>query len=348
MLQSLQNQEILNGYNFSRIADVIFAINVPNEDLLQFNIKNYKVISKNELFTGFKLKKLNLKNGDVIFCNSSYTDLLFKYLKKFKEVTNLTLITTQSDTAITKKIFLNRPQNIKKWYAVNVDYKNSNLIPIPLGLANNYSPKNIRFKDLEDFKFKQEEKINKLYINLRSNTNIKERANLNKIFENKEWVVIKEPNLSIDQYINDLQKYKFILCPWGNGVDTHRIWETLYCGSIPVTKKHIGLSFESLPIISVNCFNDITIERLIEISESQKSNYEALNISFWEGKIKSNNIISNLNVESLNEIKYLEYIFWKKIKFNSFVESKFKIIKFYLRKFTKKLYKLFQNSFFVR
>ena len=28
--------------------------------------------------------------------------------------------------------------------------------------------------------------------------------------------------------------YKFVVAPLGNGPDSHRIWETLYAGSIPI------------------------------------------------------------------------------------------------------------------
>jgi hypothetical protein len=31
--------------------------------------------------------------------------------------------------------------------------------------------------------------------------------------------------------------FKFVACPRGNGTDTHRFWETLYRGSIPVVKE---------------------------------------------------------------------------------------------------------------
>ena len=32
-------------------------------------------------------------------------------------------------------------------------------------------------------------------------------------------------------------EFKFVACPRGNGTDTHRFWETLYRGSIPVVKS---------------------------------------------------------------------------------------------------------------
>ena len=341
MLENFKNHEFLNGQNFSKIADVIFAINVPNDEINNYSNNNYKIISENTQFTGFKLKNLKIKNGDIIFCNSSYLNLLFKYLQRLKDIKSLTLITSQSDFAITKDVYLKKPLSIRKWYSVNVAHEDDNLVPIPLGLANNYSPKNIRINDLVNFKFDNVIKENKLYINLRKSTNLRERENIENLFKNKDWVVIREPNLSIDDYIRDLNKFKFILCPWGNGVDTHRIWEALYCGSIPVTKSHVGLSFHNLPIISFNNFNNLSIEKLVAESNKVDINLEALNIKFWNQLIKSSVDLNDKSSEIIKEIKYIEFMFWKRIKFLSTISSKSKILIYYVRKITKKLKNLF-------
>jgi hypothetical protein len=335
MLKNFENHEFLNGQNFSKIADVIFAINVPNKNLSGFNIDDYKIISKNSEFTGLKLKNLKIKNGDIVYCNSSYLSLFFKYLERLNKITSITLITSQSDFSITKKVFINKPKSITKWFAVNVAYKDSCLIPIPLGLANNYSPKNIRINDLVNFKFEEVEKVNKLYVNLRKSTNYKERENIENIFRNKEWVVIKEPNLSIDDYISDLNKYKFILCPWGNGFDTHRIWESLYCGSIPITKSHVGLSFGNLPIISFENFNNLSIEKLITESNKIDYNFESLNLKYWNQLIKTEINLDAEGSESIDEINYVEFLYWNQIKIFKFINSKLKIVRFYLKKLLK-------------
>lgn len=337
MLKNFENHEFLNGQNFSKIADVIFAINVPNKNLSELNIDDYKIISKNSEFTGLKLKNLEIKNGDIVFCNSSYLSLFFKYLRRLNKITSITLITSQSDFSVTKKVFINKPESVTKWFAVNVAYKDNCLIPIPLGLANNYSPKNIRINDLVNFKFEKVKKVNKLYVNLRKSTNYKERENIENIFRNKEWVVIKEPNLSIDDYISDLNKYKFIFCPWGNGFDTHRIWEALYCGSIPITKSHVGLSFGSLPIISFENFNNLSIEKLITESNKKDYNFEPLNLKYWNQLIKTEINFDEERPESINEISYVEFLYWNKIKIFNFINSKLKIVRFYLKKIVQKL-----------
>jgi hypothetical protein len=39
------------------------------------------------------------------------------------------------------------------------------------------------------------------------------------------------------QYAHISSNYSYIFCPRGNGLDTHRFWETLYRGSLPVVLK---------------------------------------------------------------------------------------------------------------
>ena len=75
MLENFEDHEFLNGQNFSKIADVVFTINVPNEDLSSFNIEDYKIITKNTeiidntIFLFFILHSLLIFN---IFDNQIY------------------------------------------------------------------------------------------------------------------------------------------------------------------------------------------------------------------------------------------------------------------------------------
>ena len=57
-----------------------------------------------------------------------------------------------------------------------------------------------------------------------------------------------------------MSKHNFVLAPWGNGIDTHRFWEILYSGSIPVTKKHIIYdSFQNIPRIQLVILKSLKI-----------------------------------------------------------------------------------------
>ena len=119
-----------------------------------------------------------------------------------------------------------------------------------------------------------------------------DRKNIYDIFSDKEWVEIDEPNLEIGSYLNKIQHSLFVLCPWGNGVDTHRVWETLYSGSIPVIKNHQTFTcLKDLPALFINNYEEINLDLLNEFAEKYYSNtfnYEKLKMNYWENLIKNN------------------------------------------------------------
>ncbi len=54
--------------------------------------------------------------------------------------------------------------------------------------------------------------------------------------------------------------YKYVACPRGNGVDTHRFWETLYRGSIPVVAADQwakNLRSEGVPFVEVESWGEL-------------------------------------------------------------------------------------------
>jgi hypothetical protein len=81
----------------------------------------------------------------------------------------------------------------------------------------------------------------------------------------------------------------FVLSPEGNGIDTHRLWEALVIGTIPIEKRNINNSFYSdLPICFVNKWSDITLDFLEkEYIRIKSTNYDLnkLTFSYWKDKI---------------------------------------------------------------
>jgi hypothetical protein len=45
--------------------------------------------------------------------------------------------------------------------------------------------------------------------------------------------------LRVEEYLFGMQQYKFVLSPVGNGEDTHRTWEALLAGSIPIVESSV-------------------------------------------------------------------------------------------------------------
>lgn len=272
--------------------------------------------------------------------------MLFYYLSNVDNLKNIKLITHQTDLTIDKKLFYKKPKCISKWYSINVSFQHQDLIPIPIGIANDYSPKNLLVKDFLNFT-PQKNKENKLYVNNRRNTNHKERDKTYELFINKSWCKVDEANLPIDNYKNNLDTYKFILCPPGNGLDTHRIWESLYLGSVPVVKKHLTYGYlDSINSLIVDNFEDLSETHLNEFIKNTRNNKEdtvneKLKIDYWEKLIRDEElpVITEIRINNSNIINSLFNTF-KRTK--NYFESKIKIVKFYFRKLKKLLNKIFE------
>ena len=104
----------------------------------------------------------------------------------------------------------------------------------------------------------------------------------------KSWAIFDNPNLDLNTYKQKLESHKFVLCPPGNGIDTHRMWETLYLDSIPVVEKNISSrEYSKLPIIYYENIEDVNIEYLNERCKELIFEKEMLSVDWWEKKVKN-------------------------------------------------------------
>lgn len=225
-----------------------------------------------------------LKNKDIIYSKTDFIYDLFEIIKNIN--IELKIITSESDIAITKHVFESKPSCVKKWFAVNVCYDHEDLIPIPLGISNGNCTITLKFSNIEET---NEQKNKLLYINHRISTNSKDRSWIYDCFKTNNWCTVSQPNLSLDNYKKQLSQHHYMMCPRGNGVDTHRLWECLFMGVIPIVEKHIThKNIHDLPILFVNNFKEITEEFLISNLESIKNkNKNKLNIYYWEKIIRN-------------------------------------------------------------
>jgi hypothetical protein len=102
------------------------------------------------------------------------------------------------------------------------------------------------------------------------------------------------PNgFDFDSYLDNIYNHKFVVCPEGNGIDTHRIWECLYMGTIPLVEGNINRNFYyTLPMIGVESWERITEEwcnlayrDYTDLKDSWDFNY--LTFDYWKNKILS-------------------------------------------------------------
>ena len=206
----------------------------------------------------------------IIYSHADFVESLFDILKKFK-FQNIKVISSQSDRKITKSLFNKKPKCVSSWYATNVIYNSDSLIPIPLGIAPYRNSKSAIIEDFIDLEL-QQTKQKFMYLNFNLNTNyfhrIKTVNSTQKIFKIKP---IEDKNYK--DYLESLGSHKFSLAPWGNGIDTHRFWEALYCETIPITKSHLFIKMTRSPMV---CFLRQKIKQSNKDIEFEQFNLEKL------------------------------------------------------------------------
>jgi hypothetical protein len=195
-----------------------------------------------------------------------------------------------SDYSITDEI----SNEFKLVFCINRDTGNTNTFGLPLGITSDcddspihriYGNKSIMFDVINE----KLEKTNLLYLNFSINTYADLRQSVYNKFVNESWVNVGTPEHTINgrkKYLREIKSSKFVLCPRGNGIDTHRIWESLYMGSIPIViYENTHHLFTDLPILFINDWEEITYDLLNDKYEeinNQTWNYDKLKIDYWE------------------------------------------------------------------
>ena len=248
----------------------------------------------------------SLHNGQtIIFCKTDYILEEFKYISKLDN--KVILITGNSDYSIDDRFINIAPiHNIKAWYAQNALSNADILKPIPIGIENRFPSKRdghgIGYLD----RVKEKEEIlnnlhtqtipNKfIYANFNINTNINHRKILKTLSIDLPYIDWEEPTLSIFELYSRILDYKMVLCPIGNGIDTHRLWEVLYLNRIPITIKtgnyKLYQLYNRLPIIILDnidqLYNIDLIKNLYKECYNKIFDSNILNINYWIERISS-------------------------------------------------------------
>ena len=265
---------IISGEQFQKIADIY--IGKDNEDFL-FNPA-----------IGISNKNLCIKdipneydNPNIIYCYGFRLLELYNKLDNFKN--NFILISGNADTNIDESfIKIADHPKIIKWYSQNVSLKHKKLHFIPIGIANKqWKHGNIdEFKNIININFL---KPNFIYFNFNINTNISKRLECYNVFKNYIHFL---PEIEAINNIYRLASYKFCICPEGNGLDTHRLWECWYLKVVPIVLK--------------NTFIEILMEKI---------NLPIIIIKKWEDLLTISLDYNNYN---FNYCKYLDFDYYQK------------------------------------
>ncbi len=202
------------------------------------------------------------------------------------------LITHNSDAAIPGRWqSMIDDERIIAWFGQNVEgYSHQKLHPIPIGIANTYIPHgNPRIFQKAERLIGNYPKTYMLYMNFAQSTYPIERTLVYNLFRQKAFCYTDRSSLTLEQYLMQLIRSRFVLSPRGNGLDCHRTWEALLMGAIPIVKtSSLDPLFEDLPVLIINDWHDITEAFLTQAYQTlaQKNyNKHRLYISYWLNRI---------------------------------------------------------------
>ena len=249
------------------------------------------------------IKFSELHDGNkIIFCKTDFIFNEFELISKIPH--DIILITGNSDYPIDESRFHLKPNNVKKWYTQNAIVNDECLIPLPIGLENKlesvrpghgigYYDRVLEKEQLLSRNITKQP-IKKYYSNFNIETNYSYRSKIKSICENSPHIDWEESNLSLTEFFDKILDYEAIICPIGNGVDTHRLWEVLYSNRTPITIRvgnfKIYELYEKLPVVILDDENDLYNEKLLDnkIKEVKNNQYDMslLDYSYWETLIK--------------------------------------------------------------
>ena len=227
-----------------------------------------------------------MERNCVVFCQTDSLQKVFDAMNNLGSACKkYILITHRSDFTIDEARYNTKSNAVVKWYAANANIRRGDLVAIPLGLESlgcmGYSD---HPEVLEKVLAEPREIKNLAYMNFSRTTQPKRQIWVD-YFQGKPWISEKNKT-SFEEFIRDCYQHEYVLSPEGNGIDTHRTWEALYIGAVPIVQNSIFMSnFDRLPIIIADDITAITKEYLENIIWVKDLWDEQIRMSYWKQRI---------------------------------------------------------------
>lgn len=190
------------------------------------------------------------RSGDWVFVNGDYIPHLMSGFPFVGGTKLFTFVVHNSDLPFGNPQLRMMLPHANHIYAINTIVTHPRLTTIPIGFVDKQLPL------LTGFRGGSSERDYKIYANFSIQTNNLKRNQCLNAFRNDPKLVWRQ-NLSVPEYLMDLCKSEFVLCPEGTGIDTHRVYESLLCGATPVVLRNsLSHMYEKLPVCIVNAWTD--------------------------------------------------------------------------------------------
>ena len=220
---------MISGKSFSAICKWVVDPRYPERETFRYSAAN---------------------DGDWVFVNGDYLGDFLRRFPVFPVNKRFIIVLHNTDRSFGIQELAAVLSRVHHIYAINTVIRHPKVTTIPLGFVD----KQLVF--LHGFKGGSSEKPYEIYMNFTEGTNAPKRLECARAFENDHRVVRTE-GLTVPEYYMDLCRSKFVLCPEGTGIDTHRVYEALFCGATPVVLRNsLSHLYEKLPVCIVDTWMD--------------------------------------------------------------------------------------------
>ena len=248
---------------------------VTNKKYIDMCTVSYKTRSKNDF-------RLPLTPNSIVCVKGDTATLTSFFQLNIRQP--FTLVTIEMDDAVPQNALWLNHKYLKRWYSWNS--KHSDVIPIPIGLNGDSQLDPMRQTtpvtpkiEMVLANFKQDRPVRVSLFN-----KVKDLSYVHVESYSQKW----QNTQKLSAHYESISKYKWTLCPRGEGQDTHRLWEALYLGSIPIVlKSSISPLYEGLPVIQLNNWEELSLELLQERSKSLTMDRTNAYFKHWENTIRS-------------------------------------------------------------
>lgn len=209
----------------------------------------------------------SLLEDDLVFLNLDYFENFVNYISENKPKSKFILVTQNSDRDFTSKMFDSIKGYTSRILAINCTVSDDMIIKIPLG----FNDQSTAVLDTKDFTFI--DKSNLIYVNFKLHHH-SDRPFCYDYFKQFDWVDIESNIIPLDSFYDKLNTFKYCISPRGTGIDTHRTYESLLFGVIPIIKKsELDDLYSKFPVIVVDNWSDVTYDFLTNNYEENLSRY---------------------------------------------------------------------------
>jgi len=238
-----------------------------------------------------------VKDGDILYVTGNQVKRFFRDIAPSIGVT-FSVVTAQWDFGPDSSFMQLIPENLTTWWTINCHINHPKVKSIPLGLQNLHWrwDGNIQSSPSTYKKFRGRDKTKFMIASFSVDNNPSERVKCVEVAKTvgSDFRMFQRHDRQNENYVldyfNQVSQYKFVLCPWGAGIDTHRLWESLYLGSIPITKYHkVYEAFKDYPIVFLNDWSElegVDFESAYHHNKQKLDTENRIYFDHWNNKIK--------------------------------------------------------------